>query len=49
MSHDHDPGVFEDTVERRHQLFLSRSIHCKLFPVGGSASHPETAGCDLPS
>jgi len=27
MSDDHDAGAFEDTVERRDELFLSRSIH----------------------
>jgi hypothetical protein len=35
MSDDHDIGAFEDTAERRDELFLSRSIHCKFFPVGG--------------
>src|SRR5262249_1419191 len=33
LSHHNDRGVLEDTVERCDELFLSRSIHCKLFPV----------------
>src|SRR5215470_14199240 len=33
LSDDHDVGALEDTVERRDELFLSRSIHSKLFPV----------------
>jgi hypothetical protein len=33
VSNDHDIGILEDTVEFRDQLLLSRSIHCKLFPV----------------
>src|SRR5262249_30014627 len=41
MSHHDDAGAFEDTVERRDELLLSRSIHCKLFPVGGPSSVPE--------
>src|SRR5262245_4803820 len=41
MSYHHDIGAFEDTVERRDELFLSRSIHCKLFPVGGPSSMRE--------
>src|SRR5262245_4071856 len=49
MSDHHDIGAFEDTVERRDELLLSRSIHCKLFPVGGPASYAGTAGCDQPS
>src|SRR5262249_11811408 len=33
MSDDDDIGGFKDTVERRDEFRLSRSIHCKLFPV----------------
>src|SRR4029077_2387872 len=33
VSNDHDIGVLEDTIEFRDQLLLSRSFHCKLFPV----------------
>src|SRR5882757_2243340 len=47
MSHDHDAGIFEDTVERRDELLLRRSIHCKLFPVWRPASvaEPPVATC----
>jgi hypothetical protein len=38
MSDDHDIGAFEHTIERRDELLFSRSIHCKLFPVGGPSS-----------
>src|SRR5262249_62365423 len=33
VSDDNGVGVLEDTVHFRDELFLSRSIHCKLFPV----------------
>jgi hypothetical protein len=33
LSHNHNVGAFEDTIKRRDELFLSRSIHSKLFPV----------------
>jgi hypothetical protein len=49
VSYHHDVGAFEDTIEGRDELLLSRSVHCKLFPVGGPSSHAGTAGCDLPS
>src|SRR5262249_13218249 len=46
VSDDHDIGGFEDTIKRRDELLLSRSIHRKLFPLGDPASRPGTAGCD---
>jgi hypothetical protein len=33
LSYNNDVGALEDTIERRDELFLSRSIHSKLFPV----------------
>src|SRR6185295_8897223 len=47
--HHHDVGVLEDTVKRGDELLLSRSIHCKLFPVGGPRPSAGSAGCDLSS
>src|SRR5256885_5418586 len=38
MRDDHDIGVLEDPVERRDELLFSRSIHCKLFPLGDPCS-----------
>src|SRR5262249_44655736 len=38
VSDDDHGGVLEDTVERGDELLLSRSIHCKLFPVWRTAS-----------
>ena len=48
VSNDHDIGILEDTIEVRDQLLLSRSIHCKLFPVWRPSSRSGTAGCDQP-
>jgi len=46
MSHHDHIGGFKDTVERRDEFFLSRSIHCKLFPVGDPCTRrPVTARC----
>ena len=35
VSHNHDTGCLEDTIERRDGLLLGRSIHSLLFPFGG--------------
>ena len=50
MSNDHDIGVGKGTVQRGDVLLLCRSIHVKLFPVGGfRRTRQKAAGCDLPS
>src|SRR5262249_39812496 len=40
MSDDYDAGAFEDTVERRDELFLCLATQREAFPGGGPLSTP---------
>jgi hypothetical protein len=50
MSYHNDVRGLEDRVERRHELFLARSIHVDpSFQLGGSRTSRRVASSVLPA